>query len=711
MNFLRFTPLVMLLPLLMWSDARAQFVVHNNGALVTLKTGCVATIKSGDLVNNIGKIDNAGALTVEGDVVNNDMVTGGGLNTGSFTVSGNWENNQSFTANQSRVVLNGGNQDITGTAISSFYNLRLLGSGIKRLTINADVVGSLELNGLELATQINLLRILNTSSSAIIPSGGFVSSLGAGRLSWNMNSTSNYVFPLGSSVGTLRIRPVSIRPTSSAPHTFAARMANVDATVEGFDVNQKATDVCEVNNSFYHLVERVSGNATADVGQYYIAGQDGNWERGGHWQNVPQWQSMGAGLQASAAPYAVITTLGWSSFSPSAFSLIKSQPIVSMITSASGACLQGNAIGLSGVPAGGVFYGLGVQGNQFIPSSAGVGVHDVNYAYTYPNGCISNAIQSLEIYPQPQVFISADQAPPYQVCPGDAFVFNATPGFANYVWSNSVQSESLEVGIAGVYSVAATDANGCQANSTSVSVTLLPAPNPVIIVNGPIEFCEGGSVVLSTSTGFGSYNWSNGATGTSTTAAVSGAYTVSVTNQYLCSGTSEPVQVNVIEPQVSSIQNVGDSMYVVPAGGSSYQWFLNGNPISGGVGSHYFATQSGNYSAQFIGDNGCETNTGVIELTYSGGNVSVENPEGFGSLELFPNPGNGLFNINALLLKDQNVHIAITNILGQQLMPDIFIQGTNEFSQRVDLSQFANGVYFVRIYIADTSLTIRYVKS
>jgi formylmethanofuran dehydrogenase subunit C len=109
----------------MWSDACAQFVVHNNGALLTIKTGCVATIKSGDLINNVGTIDNAGALTVEGDVVNNDMVTGGGLNTGSFTLSGNWENNQTFTANQSRVILNGGNQDITGTAISSFYNLRL----------------------------------------------------------------------------------------------------------------------------------------------------------------------------------------------------------------------------------------------------------------------------------------------------------------------------------------------------------------------------------------------------------------------------------------------------------------------------------------------------------------------------------------------------------------------------------------------------------
>jgi hypothetical protein len=50
-------------------------------------------------------------------------------------------------------------------------------------------------------------------------------------------------------------------------------------------------------------------------------------------------------------------------------------------------------------------------------------------------------------------------------------------------------------------------------------------------------------------------------------------------------------------------------------------------------------------------------------------------------------------------------------MLGKQLMPDIFIQGTNQFNQQVDLSQFANGVYFVRIQVADTSLTVRYIKS
>jgi hypothetical protein len=309
------------------------------------------------------------------------------------------------------------------------------------------------------------------------------------------------------------------------------------------------------------------------------------------------------------------------------------------------------------------------------------------------------------------VSISADQVPPYQICLGDAVVFNATPGFTNYTWSNSVQSESIEVGAAGIYSVAATDANGCQANSTSVSVTLLPAPNPVITANGPLEFCEGGSVVLSTSTGFGSYNWSSGATSVSTTAVVSGAYTVSVTNQYLCSGTSEPVQVNVIEPQVSTIQNIGDSMYVVPAGGSNYQWFFNGNPIPGGIGSHYIATQSGNYSAQFIGDNGCESTTGVIELTHSGGNVGVNEIDILGMFDIFPNPGKGIFNVNAILPSEEDVRIAVTDMLGKQLMPDIFIQGTNQFNQQVDLSQFANGVYFVRIQVADTSLTVRYIKS
>ncbi len=697
--------------LLLAAGAQAQFDVRNNGALVRFAPGCIAQVHTGSFLNNAGTVHNAGNLIVEGDFVNNDVVTGDGASTGVFTVENDWVNNQTFTADQSTVALNGANQNITGTAVSNFHNLILSGSGIKSMTLDVSVLGALSLNGLELATDANTLRILNPASNAISAGNGFVSSIGAGRLSRAMNSALSYIFPLGSSVGTDRIRPLAITPESSNPSTFAARMANVSATIEGYDLALAASDLCQVNPLFYHLIDRTEGSVASAISQYYIAGQDGNWSTGGHWQNAPQWESTGTSITTSLAPYTTVTTAGWTDFSTPAFALVNLAPQVNLSTAALASCIQGNPIVLTGSPAGGVFAGPGIQGTQFVPALAGVGSHEVTYTYTIANGCFGTATQLLEVYTQPQIAITSNQNAPYQLCQGEAITFDATPGFANYEWSNNEQDVSIEVANAGSYSVTATDANGCQAVSQAVNVAINPIPNPVISADGPLEFCEGGLVFLSTSASFGSYNWSNNATSVSTMITTSGLYTVTVTNQFLCEGTSTPVEVNVIGPASSSIENVGDSMYVVPANGSGFQWFLNGNPIPGGTESYYVGQSSGNYTVEFTDVNGCTSTSMSLELTYSGGNTGLYEQDIFSQLDLYPNPGKGIFNINAVLLSEENVLIAVTDMLGKQLIPDVFIQGTNQFNQQVDLTQFANGVYFVRIQVADTSLTVRYIKS
>jgi len=693
------------------SYVNAQFVVHNNGALVTVAPGCIATVKTGDFVNGSGTVNNAGSITVEGNFINNAVVTGAGTNTGIFRVRDNWVNNQTFTAGQSLVILTGANQSITGTAISSFYNLTTTGSGVKTLGLNANVAGTLQLNGLELATQTHTLHIQNPSNAAINAGGGFVSSLGAGRLAWDINSTSTYVFPLGSSVGTQRIRPAAITLTAAAPHTFAARLANVNATSEGYNTSTTAADVCAVNSQFYHLIDRVAGSGAANIGQYYVAAQDGNWEQGGHWQNVPQWENMGNGLLASVGGYNVLTTPSWSNFSTSAFSLIRLAPQVSLNLPITGTCVGGSPFALTGSPAGGTFSGNGVSGSQFQPNVAGIGFHDVTYAYTAANGCAGTATETVQVYSQPSVSISTTASQPVQLCQGQTATLTATPGYSNYTWSNSANGESIVVGTGGTYTVTVSDANGCQGTSSGVLVAVNPVPTPTINANGPLQFCQGGSVLLSTQAGFGSYSWSNGGTNISTTAITGGQYTVTVTNQFLCSGTSAPVTVNVLNTQQAQIFSVGDSMYISPSGNSGIQWFLNGSPIPGATGPYHLGTESGNYTAQYTDANGCTGNTWTLEFTYSGGNIGLEEQGIFSLLDLYPNPGRGQFVIRGTMPSSVDVHIAVTDMLGRILMPDVFLSTTDQFTKEFDISEFANGVYFVRIRVSDSVFTVRYIKS
>ena len=63
-------------------------------------------------------------------------------------------------------------------------------------------------------------------------------------------------------------------------------------------------------------------------------------------------------------------------------------PVVVAVSASDTLCVYNNPIALSGSPSGGTFIGNGVFQNDFIPSTAGVGTHDVVYSYTDSNtGC------------------------------------------------------------------------------------------------------------------------------------------------------------------------------------------------------------------------------------------------------------------------------------------------------------------------------------
>jgi len=685
----------------------AQFVVHNNGANVAVTSGCIVTIVTGDLDNDAGTIDNAGRITVQGNLTNGDVLTGAGSSTGIFNVSGNWENNAVFSADQSLVNLNGANQLVTGSVASSFHNLNLLGTGIKTLGIDAEVQGILQLNNLQFATATNTLRVLNTSSTAITENGGFVSSLGTGRLSWAMNSTNTYVFPLGSSVGTLRIRPLSIAPSSASLNTFAARMANVNATTEGFDVNQTAPELCFVNNQFYHQIDHVSGADAANVTQYFVPANDGNWANGAHWQGTPQWEDMGSEVAGTSGGYSTITNSGWTDFNQPAFALANALPDVS-IAAVSPLCASSSPVSLQASPSGGSFFGPGVSNGVFVPASAGAGLHTVSYVYQDGFGCENSADIQIEVNQAPVLTITSSNNGSLQLCAGQTLTLTASSGFTNYQWNNSQQTPSIAVNSSGQYSVIGTAANGCQGSSAIANVTVQPSPTPSITSNGPIAFCEGQSVTLSTATGQGSYLWSGtGGTTASTLILQSGTYSVTVTNQFGCQGVSNPITVDVTPQDEAVILENGNDLTVSPPG-SGYQWFLNGDPIPGATGIDYAAIQSGNYHVEYIGPNGCPTSTYTLEFTLQ---VGVGEYSIFDVLDVYPNPGKGEFTIRGMMPTTEDVTIELTNMLGQVLQPAVRINNTNDFRRPMDISRYANGVYFIRITAGDSMVTVRYLKS
>ena len=301
-------------------------IIFNEGALFYAAPGAFMIVKNGSVQNDFGNIDNGGTIEIEGDMVNNDAVSGGGT-MGIFDIHGNWVNNQTFTADSSTVNLVGDNQLLTGSSSTQFFDLVLLGTGIKRQTIDQEVTNELQLNDRELATDATIMLVSNADVGAISRTTGFVSSTDIGRLERAMNQTATYVFPVGSSVGTTRYRPVEI---VSASAKFGVRLANVDASIEGFERTTKDPELCIINPDFYHRIYRLSGVASADISIFFDPVQDGAWSTIAHWQNTPQWEDLDNASFFQGNPLSSLIVNSWNDFTETPFALANTVPLITL---------------------------------------------------------------------------------------------------------------------------------------------------------------------------------------------------------------------------------------------------------------------------------------------------------------------------------------------------------------------------------------------
>ncbi|WP_316843054.1 gliding motility-associated C-terminal domain-containing protein, partial [Pedobacter gandavensis] len=162
----------------------------------------------------------------------------------------------------------------------------------------------------------------------------------------------------------------------------------------------------------------------------------------------------------------------------------------------------------------------------------------------------------------------------------------------------------------GDYSVKIT-LSGCESLvSTPVTVTERPVPVATITHTEATTFCDGGTVVLTSSLA-DSYQWYKDniliptATNRTYTATISGNYTVKVTSLTCQSAASAPVTVTANPIPVATITVTGVTTFC--NGGSalltssladSYQWYKNNILIPTATNRTYTATTSGNYSVK-----------------------------------------------------------------------------------------------------------------
>jgi hypothetical protein len=293
---------------------------------------------------------------------------------------------------------------------------------------------------------------------------------------------------------------------------------------------------------------------------------------------------------------------------------------------------------------------------------------------------------------------------------GSSVTLNAVNTSGNYLWSITGEiTSTIEASIAGSYTVTVTDpTTGCAATSLPVVVTQGTSAAPVIVASGPTEFCDGGSVVLSVepSDEYISYLWVTGSFDPTITVEESGSYWVQVVDANNCINNTlvnNPTVVTVWDPTPIIVQNGGD-LQVSNGPFATYQWFRNGNPVPGENGPTFTPSTSGNYYVQVTDVNGCTANSSNIEFTATG--TGDEND--LFSLNIYPNPNNGQFTIEADLGTSTDVTLVVKDVLGRELMQPERIETTTTFRRSFDISHLSNGVYYVHI-IGSEGFTVKSV--
>jgi hypothetical protein len=269
---------------------------------------------------------------------------------------------------------------------------------------------------------------------------------------------------------------------------------------------------------------------------------------------------------------------------------------------------------------------------------------------------------------------------------------NSITSNTTYTWfPQNVNTSIAPVVAPGNYTFSVTDiSNGC---NTSTVVQVFQTQPPTLSISSQTNVScnvgNDGAVAIQILGGTGPFQYSWNTVPTQTTSSAIGLsvgpYTLTVTDFHNCVAT---VTVQVSQPSATQPSISINTNTMISTASATYQWYLNGNPISGATQQTYAFIQNGFYKVCITDVNSCVACSDSIQIL----NLGLLNGNEPLNFLIYPNPNKGDFMVN-LSGYPRKLELVLINSLGQV----VFSQTLNNGANRITRKDLTNGLYYCLI--------------
>ena len=269
--------------------------------------------------------------------------------------------------------------------------------------------------------------------------------------------------------------------------------------------------------------------------------------------------------------------------------------------------------------------------------------------------------------------------------------------YAGYEWLPTVETGQSVFLEAGDYEIVVTHYTGCTDTLAFEVEQVSNPPQPAVVANGAVQFCAGGSVLLSGPAGYPYYEWSTGSISEDITVFESGTFVLSIIDWIGCTSSSNSIQV-VVDPlpiaafspnlSVFDIEFVNQSEFA-----TDYEWHFGDGTTSTDFEPMHTYSIEGMQNMYLVASNDCGSDTAFLDLN----SVGIKETNSLVDLSIFPNPSHGQVSLTLNSIENQELTVSLVDAFGRQVYAEeVYVNGGMN-SIQFDFKAYSKGIYYLQM--------------